>query len=114
MKDRGSLLGIHPASTVNRPVFVKELEGGVGAEANRDGTTFLSPKVKGKDIQTVVDHEDVHHDQMIQGRLAYTHDNVTWKESTRAPLQVFARENLKDGDPNFAWEKEAYNKEKNG
>jgi hypothetical protein len=37
-----------------------------------------------------------------------------WKESTRAPLQVFARENLKDGDPNFAWEKEAYNKEKNG
>ena len=43
MKTIAQLLGIdEQLSVFGRPVFVKDLEGGVKAEANRDGTTSVS------------------------------------------------------------------------
>lgn len=111
MKTFHEVVGIDETSTVNRPVFVKKLDSGVAGEANRDGTTFIDDDVPKELRQEVVNHEDVHHDQMIQGRLGYTHDHVYWKENTKAPLKVFARENMQDGNPEFTWEKEAYAKE---
>ena len=111
MKPKNNLLGIDETSTVNRPVFIKDLDPGVAGEANRDGTTYIDPDVPKNKRQDVVDHEDIHHEQMIQGRLGYTHDHVYWKESTKHPLKIFARENLPDGNPDYQWEKEAYAKE---
>ena len=112
MKTTHELLGIDETSTVNRPVFIKDLEGNVGGEANRDGTTFIDPEVPKSDRQDVVDHEDIHHEQMIQGRLGYTHKEVFWKKGTRHPLEVFKRKDLKEGDENLEWEQEAYSKTK--
>ncbi len=48
---------------------------------------------------------------MIKGRRGYTQDHVYWKENTKAPLKVFARENMQDGNPEYTWEQEAYEQE---
>ena len=80
LKTKGELFGINEElSTYNNPVFEKKLGDGIIAEANRDGTTFVSPDVSDAKKKEAVDHENVHHEQMQQGRLDYTEDMVTWK-----------------------------------
>ena len=45
-KNKSALFGIdEQMSTHSRPVIYKELEGGIKAEANRDGTIFMDPSV---------------------------------------------------------------------
>ena len=109
LKDIHSLIGIDKdLSEWGRPVFVKDLGGEVKAEANRDGTTFIDPKVKGKEREEAKVHEDIHHDQMMQGRLGYDDNAVYWKESTRTPMKTFAREVMEEGAKSEPWEAEAY------
>ena len=111
LKDIHSVIGIDKElSEWGRPVFVKNLEGETKAEANRDGTTFIDSKVKGKERVEAKVHEDVHHDQMMQGRLDYDDNSVYWKESTRAPMKTFAREVMEEGARSEPWEAEAYKK----
>ena len=95
-------------STPNRPVIYKELEGGIKAEANRDGTTFLDPSVKESEKLEAVTHEDEHHDQMGAGRLGYTKDVVTWKPTTRSHMKTYSREAMAEGLDSLPWEAEAY------
>ena len=104
-KTKGELLGINEElSTYGRPVFEKNLEGDVVGEANRDGTTFVDQKASAKLKKEAVEHEDVHHDQMARGDLAYTRNDVTWKGKT------VARKTLNEGGKELPWEKEAYKK----
>ena len=50
LKSKGEVLGINEElSEFGRPVFEKKLEGGVIAEANRDGTTFVDATASGKE-----------------------------------------------------------------
>ena len=98
----------------------KKLEAGVIAEANRDGTTFVSSDVSNAKKIEAVKHENVHHKQMQQGRLDYTEDTVTWKKDTKSPARVYKRDkgtliamdsgkaDAEGGD--FEWEREAYKK----
>lgn len=119
LKTKGDLFGINEElSTYNNPVFEKKLEPGIVAEANRDGTTFVDPSLSKEKMREAVEHEDVHHDQMNQGRLDYTNEIVTWKKDTKSPARVYKRDqgNLIAMDSNekgpeggdFEWEKEAY------
>ena len=121
LKRKGEILGINEElSSYNRPVFEKNLGDGIVAEANRDGTTFVNKNASPAKKKEAVKHEDVHHEQMQQGRLQYTDDTVIWKKSPKDPSRVYKRMNGKlmsmDGrergieGANFEWEQEAYNK----
>jgi|TARA_R110000868_G_scaffold157271_3_gene384418 hypothetical protein len=111
LKDKSTLFGIDKeTSTHDTPVFKKDLEGGVMAEANRDGTIFVQKGLSTKQTRDAVEHEKVHLDQMAAGRLQYDENTVTWKKDTRSPARVYQRLTMNEGDPNFEWEKEAYKK----
>jgi|TARA_R110000787_G_scaffold282632_1_gene394606 hypothetical protein len=111
LKNKETLFGINKEeSTHDTPVFEKNLEGGVQAEANRDGTIFVQKGLSKNEISEAVKHEKVHIDQMRQGRLQYDENTVTWKKDTRSPARVYKRLTMNEGDPNFEWEKEAYKK----
>jgi len=110
LKSHGEVFGIHEkTSKFGTPVIVKDdLESGVEAEANRDGTIFVSSKLSDKKIEEAVAHEKVHLDQMASGRLQYSEDSVTWKRDTRSPARVYKRATMNEGHPDFEWENEAY------
>jgi len=110
LKDKASLFGIDEnTSTDSTPVFKKNLEGAVMAEANKDGTIFVQEGLSAKQTEDAVKHEQVHLDQMAMGRLQYDDATVTWKKDTKSPARVYQRATMNEGDPNFEWEQEAYN-----
>lgn len=124
LKQFADLVGIDKeTSTYGTPVFKKDLGGNIMAEANNDGTIFIDKSLKGKDKEKAIEHEQVHLDQMKQGRLQYDNNTVTWKKDTKSPARVYERinGNLVDkktgkaaieGDDDFEWENEAYNPKK--
>tara|TARA_R110000803_G_scaffold66252_4_gene127614 strand:- start:4846 stop:5196 length:351 start_codon:yes stop_codon:yes gene_type:complete len=109
LKQFSDITGIDKETSTNdTPVFKKKLEGGILAEANNDGTIFIDKSVKGKQKEDVVAHEQIHLDQMAQGKLQYTDDTVTWKKDTKSPARVYKRSDMQEGAKNLPWEDEAY------
>lgn len=118
LKSKGELFGINEElSTHGRPVFEKTLDSNIVAEANNDGTTYVNKKASAAKKAVAVKHENVHHDQMNQGRLYYDNDKVIWKPDTRTGARVYVRDkgnlismtdNKKDSEGgSFEWEDEA-------
>lgn len=110
LKSKADIFGTHEkTSEFGTPVIIKDdLTPGVEAEANRDGTIFISSKLPESKVQKAVDHEKVHLDQMASGRLQYSEDSVTWKKDTKSPARKYSRATMNEGHPDFEWEKEAY------
>ena len=118
LKSKGDLFGYNEElSKFGRPVFEKNLDEGIIAEANRDGTTFVNKNVSAAKKKAAISHEDKHHDQMLQNRLGYDDYTVMWKKDTKSPTRVYKRdqgvliamdgsEKGQEGD-DFEWEKEA-------
>jgi hypothetical protein len=91
------------AANSEYPVIEKDdLEPGVVAEANNDGTIFVDADVPDKKKEEAVEHEKVHMDQMERGDLQYDDDNVYWKGKT------YSRDEMKEGDKKLPWEQEAW------
>lgn len=120
LKSKGDLFGYNEElSEFGRPVFEKNLDSNVIAEANRDGTTFVDKGASEKEKRDAIDHENEHHKQFLQNKLEYTDDTVTWKKDTKSPARVYDRvggmiksrdgEKSHEGHAGFEWEKEAYN-----
>jgi len=88
------------------PVIKKDLEDGVVAEANNDGTIYVDKDVKsGSPLEKeAIAHEMVHMDQMKRGDLDYDDNNVYWKG------KKYSRKQMNEGSSNLPWEKEAYDK----
>jgi len=88
------------------PVIKKDLEDGVIAEANNDGTIYVDKDVKRNSPleKEAIAHEMVHMDQMKRGDLNYDDKNVYWKG------KKYSRAKMNEGSSNLPWEKEAYNK----
>ena len=86
----------------------KPLDEDVIAEANNDGSMYIDDNVDiySEEGKAAIAHEQVHHDQMKRGDLNYDEDFVYWKDT------VYPREGMNEGSENLAWEKEAYEKEK--
>jgi len=113
LKNKEMLFGIDKdTSEHGTPVFQKDLDGGVMAEANRDGTIFVDKSLSPLQKRDAVEHEKVHLQQMQQGRLSYTDNTVTWKKDTKSPSRVYTRMNMPEGAHGLPWEKEAYDKTK--
>tara|TARA_R110000765_G_scaffold197636_3_gene303368 strand:- start:1088 stop:2425 length:1338 start_codon:yes stop_codon:yes gene_type:complete len=92
--------------TGKTPVIRKDLEGGVIAEANNDGSIYVDKSVKkGSPLEKeAIAHEKVHLNQMERGDLNYDDDNVYWKGKS------YPRSTMNEGAKKLPWEKEAYNK----
>ena len=90
------------------PVIKKDLEEGVIAEANRDGSIYVDKDVKKNSPleKEAIAHEKVHLDQMQRGDLDYDDTNVYWKG------KKYSRKSMNEGSKQLPWEKEAYNKTK--
>ena len=120
LRDFSDLVGIDKeTSTYNTPVFKKNLKGGILAEANNDGTIFVDKSLEGKDKEKAVAHEQIHMDQMAQGKLQYNNSEVIWKKDTKSPARVYKRikgdlidaktgKSASEGHAEFEWEAEAY------
>lgn len=91
------------------PVIKKELDDGVIAEANNDGTIYLDKDVKNDSplAKEAIAHEMVHMDQMARGDLNYDDNNVYWKG------KKYDRDDMNEGSKKLPWEAEAYQKTKN-
>ena len=96
------------ADSQDPPIIKKDLEDGVLAEANKDGSIYVDRSVKLNTTRAskIIDHEKVHLDQMDRGDLDYDDKTVTWKG------KKYSRADMKEGAKNLPWEKEAYNKVK--
>tara|TARA_B110000003_G_C16299852_1_gene398407 strand:- start:250 stop:588 length:339 start_codon:yes stop_codon:yes gene_type:complete len=93
-------------SESDAPVIKKDLEPGVQAEANKDGTIYVdkSVDINSKSGKETIEHEEVHLDQMERGDLDYDDENVYWKGKT------YSRQQMNEGSQGLPWEKEAYDK----
>ena len=90
----------------NPAVIKTELEDGIVAEANIDGTIFVDHKASPTKVKQAVRHEKVHLEQMSRGDLSYDSQNVYWRG------KIYKRENMNEGAHSLPWEKEAYNRTK--
>ena len=84
------------------PVIEKDLDPGIVAEANNDGTIFVDKDASPAKKEEAIDHEMVHMDQMERGDLNYDDENVYWKG------KVYPRSSMSEGAKNLPWEKEAW------
>ena len=67
-------------SVPGTPILRKDLAKGVMAEANNDGSIFLSNKVEpgSAEERKILMHEMKHLVDMKVGKLAYTDNDITW------------------------------------
>ena len=95
------------AANSEYPVIEKDdLEPGVVAEANDDGTIFVDKDASPKKKEEAIVHEEVHMNQMERGDLAYDDENVYWKGET------YPRDEMEEGAKNLPWEAEAWKSNK--
>ncbi len=86
------------------PVYRTKIHDGALGKGNKNGTILVSEELRPEDEQSIIDHEKVHIDQMKRGDLDYDDECVYWKG------KCWKRSEMKEGDPNLPWEKEAYDK----
>ena len=101
---------IDDASVPGTPILRKDLAKGIQAEANIDGSIFLSNKVEAGSAEErkILMHEMKHLVDMKVGKLAYTDDDITWMgesyERKNGKIN-YNGEWLPEGDTTFPWEK---------
>ncbi len=98
---------LKPPFNINQsPVYERELEEGCLGKGNKNGTILVSDKITNdqEQVQSIIEHEEVHIDQVKRGDLDYDEKNVYWKG------KAYSRSKMKEGNPNLPWEKEAYSK----
>ena len=101
-KDDASIPGV--------PVIRKDLAKGIKAEANIDGSIFLSNQVEpnSADERKILMHEMKHMVDMQTGKLSYTDDTITWMGEEHERLEGMINYEgkwLPEGSTEFPWEK---------
>jgi hypothetical protein len=97
------------ASIPGTPVFRKDLKQGVKAEANIDGTIFISKNVEpgSEEERKILMHEMKHLVDMKIGKLSYTDNDITWMGETHERKDGKIYYNGKwspEGSKEFPWE----------
>ena len=87
------------------PVYHVDMEEGVMGKANNNGTIIINKDLDPDKIDEVIEHEEVHIDQMKRGDLDYDDENVYWKGKT------YSRADMDEGNKTLPWEAEAYKKQ---
>jgi hypothetical protein len=100
------------------PIIRKELEEGIIAEANMDGSIFLSNKVKPGSFQErqAIIHEMRHATDMRIGKLSYADDHVMYNGEKFERRDINGMDSIlvegewkHAGDEGFPWENDANN-----
>ena len=92
------------------PIFRTPLAEGILAEANEDGSMFVSPEIAPGSFQErqVLMHEMVHMTDMKTGKLAYDDHTVYWNGEAyrRTPdgYIIYQGEKMSEGDKALPWE----------
>ena len=89
---------------IHSPIYERELDEGILGKGNKNGTILVAQNLSDEAEKSVIDHEEVHIDQVKRGDLDYDDSAVYWKGKT------YPRSKMKEGNPNLPWEKEAYSK----
>jgi len=98
------------ASVPGVPVIRKnDLAKGIMAEANIDGTIFISDKIEpgSEEERKILMHEMKHMVDMKTGKLSYTDNSITWmgEEHEREKGKIkFEGQWLPEGSTEFPWE----------
>ena len=95
-----------PYKSDNTPIYRVKLEEGVVGKANNNGTIVIKEGLTPEQEAEVINHEQIHVDQMKRGDLDYDDENVYWKG------KKYPRSKMSEGSPALAWENEAYSKSK--
>ena len=95
---------LEPPFKKTSPVYERELEPGCLGKGNKNGTILIDPDQSEEAKKSVIEHEEIHIDQIRRGDLWYDDENVYWKG------KKYPRSKMKEGAPNLPWEKEAYSK----
>ena len=89
----------NPASVVNVPMDDEKELGRI----EKPGTILVNKDITDhKKLANVINHENIHINQLKKGDLDWDDDNVYWKG------KKFKRSSMNEGSPALAWEKEAY------
>ena len=96
-------------SVPGTPVIRKKLGKGISAEANIDGSIFISDKVEpgSQKEREILMHEMKHLVDMKTGKLSYTDNDITWMGQTyeRKKGKInYNGEWLPEGSREFPWE----------
>lgn len=96
------------------PIFRKKLDAGILGEANRDGSIFISDKIKpgSKQEKEVIKHEGKHAKDMASGKLDYSDNHIRYNGKSYMRKEGKIKYNGKwheEGSKAFPWEKAAYN-----
>tara|TARA_R110001583_G_scaffold76079_1_gene208715 strand:+ start:112 stop:489 length:378 start_codon:yes stop_codon:yes gene_type:complete len=92
------------------PIIRKDLSGGVMAEANEDGSIFVSTKLVpgSEEEKAVLIHEMQHITDMKVGKLKYTDDVIMWNGNNYQRLPkgkiMFEGTKYNEGDKRLPWE----------
>ncbi len=93
-----------PFETSSSPIYKRDLEEGVLGKGNKNGTILVAENLNDEAEKSVIEHEEVHIDQIKRGDLDYNDEDVIWKG------KKYPRSKMQEGNPNLPWEKEAYSK----
>ena len=106
------------ASVPGTPVIRKDLEPDVLAEANMDGSIYVSDKIQPgsfEDRQTI-SHEMRHATDMKIGKLAYNDNSITYNGEDFPRMDIDGVDSIlvdgewkEAGDTGFPWENDANN-----
>ena len=107
--DRRLNLGDREEASPGTPLYRKKLDGGIQAEANKDGTIFIDESVEEGSAQErqILSHEMKHLTDMKIGKLAYDDDYIKWngQEYLRKKGKIlFNGEWVPEGSQDFPWE----------
>jgi len=92
------------------PLYRKNLDQGVQAEANNDGTIFIDKSVKpgSAEERKILAHEQKHLTDMKIGKLKYDDNWIKWNgtEYPRSEGKIlYGEEWIDEGSKEFPWEK---------
>ena len=100
----------------NTSVYRKNLENGVKAEANMDGSIYISSNipVDSDEFRRAIKHEMKHKEDMETGRAAYGDEWVMWEGNVFFRREIDGEKVIDgpngrwpEGHPNHPWEQEA-------
>jgi len=104
------------AFKLNKPPFVEtapvhevEMEEGILGKADRNGNILINKNIRDpKQRQDVINHEQIHINDIKAGLLWYDDDYVYSRESVNDKFKMYSRENLEEGSKTLSWEKKAH------
>ena len=112
-QNKGRFTHSNEEAAPGTPIVRRDLSKGILAEANDDGTIFVSNKLEPGSAQerATLAHEMQHMTDMKTGKLAYTDDMIEWNGNRYQRLDkgkiLFEGKKYNEGDPRLPWEDKA-------